>query len=282
VSIKEVLDYVNARVSADGGTVGEMYGTENFCLFLYSLVRMERPRVVVELGAGAGVTTLLTGQALRDNGRGRLWTIDNGSDWAAELRQPCQQALGYQDRGEDYAAFMARLLGTFELQSVVSHVDANLTEASFFVPRDEGQVGESKIDLLFADAPPSDARGCIDLLRYYLPRMNRHSSIFIDRASTINHSYLLLGYLVEQLNRQKIAAHLVAELSEDDEVATRVLVRDCKFTLVHLTENNDGKRNKLQNSRAWIRIEPSDYLPHNNVASLVRMTPSRGRSPGRD
>jgi len=263
MSLQTILDYVHARPVADKASIGEMYGTENFCIFLYSLLRMEQPEVVVELGAGSLVTSCLAGQALRDNGKGHLWTIDNGSDWHSLLRPRCQAALGYQDEREDYRAFFERLTARFELQGYMTHVGVDLTATEFFTPDDR------KIDVVFADAPPSDAEGCIHLLRYYLPRMQPYSSIFIDRASTINHSYLLLNYLVEQLNAQKIPLHLVADLPDDQQAAVKELVATCKFSIVHLTETSAGKRNKLQNSRAWIRIEPNDYLPHNNVLSLV-------------
>jgi predicted O-methyltransferase YrrM len=262
MSVQSILDYVNARPrGADKPSVAEMYGTESFCLFLYSLLRMEKPDVVVELGAGAGVTTCLAAQALRENDKGHLWTVDSGLDWD-KLRAVCQGALGYHDEHERYAAFLARLTAGFEIQARLTHVDESLGETSFFAPAE-------KIDVVFADAPASDAEGCVQLLRYYLPRMQSYASIFIDRASTINHSYLLLNYFVEQLNAQKIPLHLWADQTAEHQRALRELVTHCRFSIVHLTETSRGKRNPLQNSRAWLRIEPNDYLPHNHVASIV-------------
>jgi hypothetical protein len=45
---------------------------------------------------------------------------------------------------------------------------------------------------LFADATPSDPKGCVSLLRYYLPRMGYYSSLFIERASTIHYLISIL------------------------------------------------------------------------------------------
>jgi hypothetical protein len=268
MSLQSVLGYVNRRPVEGGSSIAEMYGTEYFGLLLHSVIRMCRPNVVVELGAGACATTCLAAEALKENGKGHIWSVDNGDDWQSALKAPCQTALDYSDAAEGYPAFFARLMRGFELEPWTTLVPATLTDTSFYAPATD------KIDIVFADAPPSDARGCINLLRYYLPKMRRYSSIFIDRASTINHSYLLLNYVVDQLNGQRIPLQLLSHLDEDEERAMRELVRDCKFSIVHLTEANEGKLNKLQNSRAWLRIEPNDYLPHNNVASLVRILPT--------
>lgn len=264
MSVQRILDYVRARGRApDDGTIGEIYGTENFCVFLYSLLRMEQPEVVVELGVGAGVTTLLAAQALRENGRGHVWAVDDGSDWDGVPTRPrLQEALGYADEQEDYAGFLRRLLARFELGEVVTHVALRTAADQFFAPPE-------KIGVVFADAPPSDAEGCVALLRYYLPRMRPYSSIFIDRASTLNHAYLLLNHVVEQLDRGKIPLHLLAGLGDEQEDDLRHLVAHSRFSIVHLTETRHGKRHWKQNSRAWLRIEPNDYLPHNDVISFV-------------
>jgi predicted O-methyltransferase YrrM len=55
---------------------GQLFGTETFCHFLYSLVRMDRPTVFVELGCGGGATTLMVSKALRENGHGWLCTLE--------------------------------------------------------------------------------------------------------------------------------------------------------------------------------------------------------------
>ncbi len=267
MSLAEVLDYVRSPCDPSPGamTAGEVYGTEHFGIWLYAWLRMERPRSVIELGIGTATTTALAALALHENGEGRLWAIDDGSDWTRVPLQPmCQYARSYEDPGETHMGFVRRLLSDFGLGERVTLVNDRVESSSFFIP--EGR----KVDVVFADAPPSDAVGCINLLRYYLPRVSGHASLFIDKASTINHSYLLLEWLIEQLDRGRIPAHLIQGLQPSEAEALRQLVDCSAFRLVHLTEaDTPSKRNPNQNSRAWIRITPNDFLPHNGVRSLL-------------
>src|ERR1051325_6257975 len=57
--------------------VGTGFGTEDFCLFLYSLVRMQTPKTVVELGTGFGLTTFWMALAAKSNKGGHIWTVDD-------------------------------------------------------------------------------------------------------------------------------------------------------------------------------------------------------------
>jgi predicted O-methyltransferase YrrM len=242
--------------------LAELYGTEHFGLFLYSILRMQRPEVVVELGFGAGATACLVGQALRDNGTGRLWTVDNGSDWATtSLRGYCQDAIGARDDSESWIEFAIRLTRGLELNDFIAFVDKEMVDADYFDPG-------SAIDLLFADATSSDAVGCMELLKYYLPRMRHHSSIFIDRASTIHHSYLVLNEVVRMLDAKRIPAFLSRDLTPAHRASLDELIASCRISIVHLAEMTTGKLNLRQNSRAWIRIEPDDILLHNGVQTV--------------
>ena len=72
MSLENVIRYINGKTD---------YGTENFCYFLYSLVKMEQPDTVIELGVGEGVSTCMMAQALKENGKGVVGGIDNGRDW---------------------------------------------------------------------------------------------------------------------------------------------------------------------------------------------------------
>jgi predicted O-methyltransferase YrrM len=263
---RTVQAYISHRSSPEARTVADLFGTENFCHFLYSLVRMDRPSVVVELGCGGAATALMVAQALLENGHGQLWTIDNGSDWTNELvRETCLNALGAADGKMAYAEFISTLLDRFGLSGRMSLVEMTLNGADFFDP---GQ----KIDMLFSDATPSHAEGCLALLKYYLPRVNTYSSIFIDRAGTINHAWLLLRYVVDRLQTGKIPLHLTDGCTAMEQRALEQLVKTCEFQLINLTETMHLKKNKMQNSRAWIKIQPHDYIPHNDVLTFGSVT----------
>lgn len=258
--------YINHRTSPETRTVAELYGTENFCHFLYSLVRMDRPAVVVELGCGGAATALMTAQALFENGHGQLWSIDNGSDWGDDVvRETCLNAAGASDTKIPYAEFIGTLFERCGLSDRMSLVEMTLNGIDFFDP---GQ----KIDMLFCDATPSHAEGCIGLLKYYLPRVNTYSSIFIDRAGTINHSWLLLRYVIDGLQAGKIPFHLTDGCTAEELLALEHLVKTCEFQLINLTETMHHKKTKMQNSRAWIKIQPHDYVPHNDVLTFGSIT----------
>ena len=65
--------------------VGPIYGTEDWCMFLYALAKMHAPRHVLELGFGTGACALWLAQAVRENGVGHVYTVDDGRDWAQVL-----------------------------------------------------------------------------------------------------------------------------------------------------------------------------------------------------
>jgi hypothetical protein len=227
-------------------------------------LRMQQSTVVVELGTGAGTTALIAAQALKDNLQGKIWTVDDGSYWReGALRRSCQQALGYLDEEETQMSFMRRLVTKFELGDYLVPVDTHVEPGAFFCP------DEQKINVLFADIR-SGPVSCVNLLRYYLPKMASYSSIFIDRASTLYESHLLLNYCVEQLNRGRIPLDLLRGLPHSDCVHMREFVDRSSFSIVHLTETLGSKTSaEHQNSRAWIRIEPLDHLHHNDVENYL-------------
>ena len=57
------------------------YNTHDFSVFLYSLIKMQKPKCVLELGTGFGVTAFLAAQACKENNKGKVITIDNGVQW---------------------------------------------------------------------------------------------------------------------------------------------------------------------------------------------------------
>ena len=237
MSLENVIRYINGKTE---------YGTENFCYFLYSLIKMEQPDNVVELGVGEGVSTCMMAQALKENGKGVVWGIDNGSDWKLE---------------GSYENFLNKLLEKLELEKFVNFKNITLTDTQFFDPK-------KPVDILFADAHDSGPRGCINLLRYYLPKMNRYSSIFIDRSSTIHHAYLVLEQIIKHFQDKQIPACLLSSLGHEEVQNFQRLIHTSKFTLIHLTETTKAKINKTQNSTAWIKIEPLDLFHHNGVNSF--------------
>jgi len=227
--------------------IGPLFGTEDFCFFLYSLVKMHRPAIVLEVGTGCGAAALWLAQAVKENGTGHVWTIDDGSEWSLLLQAPACPLLP-EERKESHAAFFNDVLDRFGLAPQVTFIPRKVPP----FPRIDG-----KIDLLFSDFLHGPNM-ILSLLGYFLPRMSRASSILIDSASTAFPSYALLEILIGQLNDGKLPQALLEMTHEDDRAAVTDFVRSSRFTLVHLTET----KNRRQNSTTWIKIEPIDLRPH--------------------
>jgi hypothetical protein len=227
--------------------VGPMYGVEDFAIFLYALIRMHRPQSLIELGSGSGVCALLAARAMLENGCGKVTSIDNGSHWdkLRERRELAGFALG---AAESYSSFMYRLAAQFE---VSDHVEFVYGELPRFPEPGHG------VDMVFSDYESHPA-AIAQLLAFYLPRMNEASSIFIDGASTYLPSFLFLERLVEDLNRGKIPGALLKHIPEQQLGQWMRLSHTRRLTLVHLTE----RKQRDQNSTAWLKIEPVDHIPY--------------------
>jgi hypothetical protein len=238
-------------------TIADGYGTETFRWFLYSIVQMEMPQTVVEIGSGRGVSTVAIALALEQNAKGMLWSVDDGSDWP-DLREGCQSALGYVLATESYTSFRERLLAHFGLVDRVMLVSDRAEDGLYFAPPDP-------VDLVFVDAGSTASKGCLDIFRYYLPRMSPYSSIFIDGASTIWDAFLFVEEMVRALNDRHVPQCLTHGLTTAVANQLDTLVRTSTFTLVHLVDRNPAKVNVHQNGRCWIQIRPCDIIADGTV-----------------
>lgn len=246
------------KLSSLRESMGWAYGSEDLCVLLYSLVKRTRPRIVVELGTGFGVTAAWMAGALRENGSGVIHTYDNGSHFSSEpgirfvegLQGPLADSL--REMGQDYPAFLKHV---FQWAGVENHVVANWQEIAF---ADIAQAAafDGGIDMVFSGFNHSQD-SIQALLAAFLPRMAESASIFIDSASTQRLSYLTLEAVVDSLNQNKIPKAFIKDRSEEDiEVVLRIIQRS-RFRLMHLLEACD----RVQNSTAWISIEPVDVIP---------------------
>lgn len=255
-NIKQNMDYLLALREQ----LGPVYGSEDLCMLLYSMVRREQPLLVVELGTGFGATTAWIASALKEIGDGCIYTFDNGSHFQdASVRSFLTQLTGkladlaQLSKTGSYEACMAWIFEHAEVNDRVKFVKADIDfHARAVEPVAQGQ----KIDLLFSDfnhAPNT----IFQLLGAYLPYMNATSSIYIDSASTLLPTYWMLENLVRMLNAKRIPAVLRHGLDNDQLTALDELVDKSSFQLVHLVE----KTARSQNSTAWIRISTDDLLP---------------------
>ena len=227
--------------------VGPVYGTEDWCMFLYALAKMHAPLNVLELGFGTGACALWLAQALRENGRGQVVSIDDGRDWPkvlagnADVFAPEEQIPVFTD----YVSYLRTRFGLADQLSVLSLSMPPLPKVS------------QPIDMLFSDFMhgPNDI---LMVLGNYLGHMSPESSIFIDSASTSFPSFAMLELLMPILNRGQLPQMLAEQVPAAQLEATLQLVRNSRFDLIHMTE----RKRRAQNSTAWIKVQPIDLRPY--------------------
>ena len=100
-----------AKLKSFVDNVGSIYGTEDFSIYLYSIIKMTKPKTVLELGTGLGTTTLLSALGLEENGEGKIHTIDNGMEWSRLSQAKDRFDLFYN---EDYQTYITNLFDYFE------------------------------------------------------------------------------------------------------------------------------------------------------------------------
>jgi len=254
MSLLEIIERNEKLVKNDDRKLSELYGTENFNYFIYSLIKMDKPKTVVELGSGLGTTTLMMAQAIKENKIGTLHTIDDGSDWDI-----LKKFLDNENR--DYKEFINELLNKYKVKDYVKYYNQNINENSFFECKN--------IDIIFFDCWEAGAKGCVNLIKNYLPKMSGYSHMFFDRSSTIHHAFLILEQVIQYLQKGKIPDIIKEGLTKKEITDLKEFVDSSKFTLIHLNDNKYGKKNSLQNSRSWIKIEPIDIFHHNNVENFL-------------
>jgi len=216
--------------------IGTVYGTEDFAMYMYSIVKMRKPAKIVELGTGVGTTTLWMAQALKENGFGKLHTVDNGEMWAEFVRNHPKEKFP-----NTYQEFITNSIKQFELEDQIEFHNTDITAL------DDGYFG-SDIDILFTDFEHYPA-SILTLFSLYLPYLNKNSLFLIDGASTFYPSFLLLENLVSMFNQGQVPNSLNPAIEK--------IVKNSKFTLNHLIENKD----RHQNSTAQITINPIDIFP---------------------
>lgn len=222
-------------------SIGFIYGTEDFSIYLYSIVKMMKPRNVVELGTGLGSAALWTALALEENKSGSILTIDDGSEWD-RIKTKVGMTTGIYE--EKYSDYINNLIHKFQLEDNIVFWNQRIDT-----------VPVNDIDILFSDF----AHGPFDIVKLigdYLPKMSDDSYMFFDSASTHYGSYHTLETIVDCFNNGKIP-----KVFKDINANLKEKIFNCKFQLNHIVENKD----RNQNSTACIRIMPVDIFPYPRV-----------------
>ena len=246
--------------------LGFVYGSDDISMLLYTLIRREQPRNILELGTGLGVSCYWMAQAVKENGAGRVWTVDDGSDWtdrdhlhrAVAMITDLPALARVNPRPADYGSFVTDVLEALALRDQVGFLNEplQLTAPAEFMERGYPFM-KQPIELLFADIANGPDQ-ILDLLFLFSPHLAEAASIFIDSASTSQTGYLFLEQLIDQLNAGKVPRRFMAAQPPQRRRALMDFVALRRFTLVHLTE----RKTRRQNATAWIKVEPIDHRPH--------------------
>jgi Methyltransferase domain len=227
-------------------SAGRMYGVEDLAVFLYSIVRMHKPKLMIELGSGSGACSLFSARGMSENGEGKVLSFDNGSQWE-RIRKRSELGAFLPNPDSSHHEFLVGLSERFLLTQHVTYIEQT------FPPFPNSEL---PIDILFVDYE-SGHPAIAAILAHFLPKMAAASSVFIDGASTSFTSFLFLEKLIRDLNHGKFSS-TISRLVPNDTLDTWTrLVQTRQFTLIHLTRQRDA-----QNSTAWIKIEPVDHLPY--------------------
>lgn len=226
--------------------IGNVYGTEDFSVYLYSIIKMAKSKNVVELGSGLFTTTLWAALAIEENQSGVIHTVDNGAEWNRMSSLISTIPLQYKS---DYSEFAQGLISEFKFNDTIKYYNTDIDNFE-----------SDNIDILFSDYSHG-VFSIFSLIAKYLHRMNDNSYIFIDSASTYYPSFSTLNTIIDCLNRKNVPNSL-GEIVHPDNIARFVhRVNSSKFELTHIIEN----KNRNQNSVAQIKILPDDIMPHPRV-----------------
>lgn len=226
--------------------VAQIHGTEDWCVWLYALVKMQRPKTVLELGSGTFATSLWIGQGLKENGAGQIWTVDDGRHWP-ELFARHESTFAPDERHAEYRRYAAWVIARFNLTDQVLWSEQSMPP----FPRTD-----QPLELLFADFQHSPDK-ILDLMAFYLPLLAEAGSLFFDSVSTHFASYALLELIVPLLNTGKIPGMLWERIEPESREGVSRWVRMRSFQLVHIVE----AKHRRQNSTAWLRFWPADVRP---------------------
>lgn len=231
--------------------IGPVFGSEKISFLLYSLVRMRRPGHIIELGCGTGATAFCMAQALRENGHGRLLTVDNEQAWPdVSAKLPFAQMGLAPDIG--MGAFIAEFTARF---GVADYLTYHVTTLPPF-PAPKGD-----LDFLFVDYNHRP-ENVVKILATYLPIMSRSSVIIFDSAGTYFPTYQFLENLEHCLAQGRVPEMLLRDQTDERRAAMTELVQRSKIKLMHFVEKDKAE----QNSASALFVDPLDLIPGDGVA----------------
>ena len=229
MNTKDTFGDINQYVKS----VGHIYETEGFAFYLYGLIKMTKPSVIVELGTGHGATAFLAAQACKENNQGKVTSLDDGSQWPEDF---------------DYGVFMNQKIDEFQLSP---YIDFRETELNLTTLEQINDLQE--VNIIFNDIN-AQPRYFFSILTWLLPRVNREAYFFIDRGATFWPNFCAIELTLEKLNLGKIPKSLFEFVANENRELFAGLIKKYKFSVQYVKKNNQTD----QDSFALIKIEDYD------------------------
>jgi len=167
------------------------YGTSEFSLYMYSLVKMIQPTSVVELGTGVGHTAFFAAQACKENNKGHVYSIDDQSqkyDWPFRI-------------STNYESFLKNKTKEFELDEYITFINKQVGIDVKSFP------DINNIDILFNDIS-IDPRFVVTVLTWLLQRKSKECYYIVDRGYEF-YIQIFLQRIVNNLNNNVIPVDML-------------------------------------------------------------------------
>ena len=210
------------------------YNTSGFSFYLYGLIKMLKPKSIVELGTGVGTTCFLAAQACKENNIGKVITVDNGQD----------SVYSNFTLSDDFK----KLHNEFELEEFLElrNIDLNLKTL-------DGLEDILQVDILFNDMD-CGPHYFLTLLTWMLPRVKNEGYFIIDQGATYWPNFCAIELALPLLNEGKIPDIMIDMI--DNKIHFKRLLEDFKFSVQHILKAETD--NNLQDSFSVIKIEKNN------------------------
>jgi hypothetical protein len=210
------------------------YGTGGFSFYMYGLIKMIKPKIVLELGTGVGTTCFLAAHGCKENGVGKVITVDNGID----------ESQSKFNLDVDFNSLKTK----FELDNFLElrNIKLDLNNLNELCDIDE-------VSILFNDISCAPHH-FLTILKWLLPRVKNECYFIIDRGATFWPNYCVVELVIPQLNQGKVPKILSELINNTDEFEK--LIKKYKFSIQHVIKSVD--ENDSQDSFTIVKIEDND------------------------
>lgn len=212
--------------------VGEVYNTNGFAFYFYGLMKMIKPKVILELGTGYGATSFFAAQACKENGYGKVITYDDGSNWEEPI---------------NYDSYINNKIAELNIED---HIDFRKEKINL-INLDEKLKSLEEVTVIFNDINVQPVY-FFSLFAYLLQRTNRESYLIIDRAATFWPTYCALELTLDKLNYGKIPKFMYQFIDDIDTFKDRLDKH--KYSVQYIRKNTTTD----QDSFAVVKIEEYD------------------------